>query len=254
MSFSQLIEKLAAKSDLNEAEKQELVLQSRSIEQAASLLNSMVSPGSGIVKIDNAQINTASIRNADIISATAGGGDVSIDTDGIWITNQQAAMGFEDTNGNRFNLTIYSDGTNNISIQNSLPGQGVIQEVAMTDLSNRYAEVREDETQANRLLFRVNDATTGARITIGDTIDMRSEGGTTGGRIAIGEGLLSGSAFLRIVESVSTPSAGGSDAFHMYMKGDKLIIQFDALGTAHYFYLDLTATVNQSWIYSATAP
>jgi len=42
---------------------------------------------------------------------------------------------------------------------------------------------------------------------------------------------------------------------NMYMKGDKLIIEFrDGSSAGHWFSLDLTATTNQSWVYAAAAP
>jgi hypothetical protein len=65
----------------------------------------------------------------------AGAGDVTIDGDGIWITNQQASFGFEDTGGNRFNLYIYSDGNDAIGIINSIAGKAINQTIKLTDAS-----------------------------------------------------------------------------------------------------------------------
>jgi hypothetical protein len=56
---------------------------------------------------------------------TAGAGDVTIDGDGIWITNQQAAFGFEDTNGDRFNIFLSSSATDDLDLVNST-GTGTI--------------------------------------------------------------------------------------------------------------------------------
>lgn len=60
----------------------------------------------------------------------------------------------------------------------------------------------------------------------------------------------------KMQELASTPTIGTAGAqLDAYMKADKFVIQYkDAGGTARYFYLDLTTTANQSWIYSAAAP
>lgn len=61
--------------------------------------------------------------------------------------------------------------------------------------------------------------------------------------------------YIQFIEQTVTPGTPTQDvASQLYMKGDKLIAAFNNGGTMRYFYLDLTATSNQSWIYSATAP
>jgi len=58
-----------------------------------------------------------------------------------------------------------------------------------------------------------------------------------------------------IDEQSSTPSTptAGTEA-NLYMKDDKLILQFDHSGTVKYFYLNLTAASNQQWQYTTSAP
>lgn len=50
----------------------------------------------------------------------------------------------------------------------------------------------------------------------------------------------------------SNPKAG--QEVRMYMKADKLVVQYYDGTTTKYFYLDLTATTNQQWIYTTTPP
>lgn len=50
----------------------------------------------------------------------------------------------------------------------------------------------------------------------------------------------------------SNPQAG--QEVRMYMKADKLVVQYYDGITTKYFYLDLTATTNQQWIYTLTPP
>lgn len=63
--------------------------------------------------------------SADDGSLKAGGGDVSIDGDGIWIENQQGAFGFEDTSGNRFNIYLSSNAQDSLNIINQVGGKKI---------------------------------------------------------------------------------------------------------------------------------
>lgn len=56
----------------------------------------------------------------------------------------------------------------------------------------------------------------------------------------------------RAAHQVGTTTVG--TACISYMKGDKYIIRFFDGTNDHFFSLDLTATTNQSWVYSLTAP
>ena len=56
-------------------------------------------------------------------------------------------------------------------------------------------------------------------------------------------------------EQSATPSAPTVSAeANLYVKADKLIVQFDDAGTTKYFYLDLTAATDQQWQYTISAP
>lgn len=95
------------------------------------------------------------------------GTDVTIDRGGTWITNQQAAFGFEDTNGNRFNLYLYSDGDDNLVIFNDLAGKGIRQTVTLTDDSAPTMDWREDPSNANAAQFSLALGTNGTNWTVG---------------------------------------------------------------------------------------
>lgn len=49
----------------------------------------------------------------------------------------------------------------------------------------------------------------------------------------------------------TAPTAGG--VFRIYMKADKLVIQYNDGGTVKYRYMDLTST-DATWVYTVTAP
>jgi hypothetical protein len=97
----------------------------------------------------------------------AGAGDVTIDGDGIWVTNQQAAFGFEDTNGDRFNLYIYSDGDDSIGIINSLTGKAILFSIKLTNATTPYMKWYQDPNNANVCLLQVNADNTAAQVAIG---------------------------------------------------------------------------------------
>lgn len=269
MHFSELIKKLADSSDvLSPQEKQEIYLEARNIEQSASILNAVIKPGTQTLVIDNADINHAliddaeitdatienatitgaTITNAEIDSATAGDGFITIDTNGISIDNNvQGYFSIKDAAGNRNKIFLTADGSNGAYFVNEAdPNGGIWFRIKLTTGSDGTPELRlvEDPAQSDRPYLRLTAGPQGARFALDDTakIDLRTEGSS------------GGSTFLRMLETTNTPPAGSTDAFHMYMKGDNLIIQYDAAGTPHYFYLNLTATSNQNWIYSATAP
>ena len=128
MAFSDIIKKLADEStSLTVEEKDELYIEARRMEQGVSLLNGMVVPGTSSLKVDGLTANRAQIIDAEIQSATAGGGDVSIDGDGIWIKNQQAAFGFEDLSGERFDIIVFSDGYDDLVLANKTAGPSTVQ-------------------------------------------------------------------------------------------------------------------------------
>jgi hypothetical protein len=238
MSFSTLLEKLAANSGLTPAETQSLVLEARRLEDAASLLNKIIKPGSSILVIDGLIADHAEIR-----SATAGGGDITIDETGIWMENQEADFGFRDTNGNIGNIYIASNLQNFLNFVNTIVGAGHLFTTELTNEANQIS-IQEDTSQTDRILVQIYNSTQGARLNIGTgKIDLRAEG--TGG----------GSTFMRMIETTNTPPnpSASADAYHLYMKGDKFIIQFNDGGTVRYKYLDLTGT-GVTWVHTTTAP
>lgn len=250
-SFSTLIEKLANDSSLTTVEKQELVLQAKQLEQTSSMVTSIIQPGSSVLKVDNAVINnanvdTAQINNAVIHSAVTGDGNVTLNSSGITFENGSGWLLFKDTGGNS-SIFIGSDNLDNLVSKNGVAGKSIASQITMTNSDVEMMEFDEDPGQANRTRLMLTDSANGSRLILGGEnglIDLRTEGSS------------GGSTFMRMRETTATPPIPGSaaDAYHMYMKGDKLIIQFNTGGTLHYFYLDMTATTNQSWIYSATAP
>lgn len=66
---------------------------------------------------------------------------------------------------------------------------------------------------------------------------------------------LQGSAAIMTIDEItSTPTLGtSSNQMRLYVKGDKLILQWNDAGTARYKYLTLSGT-GVAWTYSATAP
>lgn len=97
---------------------------------------------------------------------TAGGGDVTIDSQGIWTENQEAAFGFKDTSGNRGTLLVYSGGVDEIGFSNHLPGKGIIGYITLTDTS-RVATFWSEDSVANRALFQIPSGAQGVRVKIG---------------------------------------------------------------------------------------
>jgi hypothetical protein len=256
MQFSELIAKMGRGEQLDQQEQSELYTQARQMEQASSLFNSIIRPGSSIIVVDglvarNATVDTAVITDAIIQHAVAGDGHVIIGSSGIDIIEGvgSAYLTFYASDGTTRRFQLATD-TGGFQLQSVIPGESIDLFIKLTDLTTPYVRYEEDASQANRAILSVGAGANGSRMTMdGDTgagstsmIDFRTQGSA------------GGSTFMRMRETANTPPGGGADAYHMYMKGDKLIIQFNASGTAHYFYLDMTATSNQSWIYSATAP
>jgi hypothetical protein len=58
--------------------------------------------------------------------------------------------------------------------------------------------------------------------------------------------------FPEMAATPSTPTNGV--AANLYMKADKLIVQYNHGGTVRYYYLNLTAGADQSWLHTTSAP
>jgi hypothetical protein len=103
---------------------------------------------------------------------TAGAGDVTIDSTGIWISNQQAAFGFEDTNGDINNIYLYSDAGNNLGLINRIAGAGVYQTITMTDAELITLQWVESAATDNRAILSVPEGSAGAGVLIGSGISL----------------------------------------------------------------------------------
>lgn len=98
-------------------------------------------------------------------------------------------------------------------------------------------------------------ASGGGNTTIRGTLTVQSTGASSVGGSLTATGAIKTDSSLTINERSTTPSLPTSNTqIKQYVKGDKLIWWFNAGGTAHYFYIDLTATANQQVLYSATEP
>lgn len=201
----------------------------------------------------NADVLQVGIRASDG-KLLAGGGDVILDSGGIFIkNNSSAAFSLGDPTNTRNVIYILSDTSGFLQMVSGYAHGGVKLQIKLTDNSTPQIKFYEDASLPNTSILVL---TTGATLYTGDGGTRLVLNGNTGAGM---EPLIdlraqedaSGSTFMRMRETAVTPGAPSTDAYHMYMKGDKLIIQ---AGSAKYFYLDLTASTNQSWIYSATAP
>ena len=149
------------------------------------------------------------------------GSDLTIDPQGIWVENQQAAFGFEDTNGDRFNLYMYSSAADSLGLLNNLPGKYIILYIRTTDNAQYPFAFGEDGTSANTCQLTIPMGASGGNITMGTSkiwagvdgvetvfnngsydIDHRFEGATDpnllvldGGLDAIGIGVAAASGY-----------------------------------------------------------
>jgi len=177
----------------------------------------------------------------------AGGGDVTLDEFGITFENQQGSVNFKNTAGSLLDILIYSDSGNDLVLKNAA-GTGASDGGVRIDISTDTPETirawfGEDPIQDDRMVLDLQGGSQGARIEMDGLIDLRTEG------------LSGGSTFLRMRETATTPPnpSASSDAYHLYMKSDKLIIQYNDGGTVRYKYLDLTGT-GVTWVHTTSAP
>lgn len=201
----------------------------------------------------------------------AGGGNVEIDEEGIFIKNSLSSwFNFEDAQGNRGTINIAADPNNDLEFVNySTDGTmsfflGNLADplkilnmnlhefwIALRSAAgvDSYALViKEDPAVPNKTYAAFSPiGGNGTRVVLeggaGDAvIDFRTQGSS------------GGSTFMRMRETtVTPPDPNTPDAFHMYIKSDKLIIQFADGGTTRYKYLDLTGT-GVTWVHTTTAP
>lgn len=235
MTFAELLEKMAAGQPLDNAEQQELVIQARRMQETSSLFASLIRPGTKILILDGLET-----QNAVIGSATAGNGDVNIDGDGIWMENNQAAFGFETTTGERYQLHLFADSSNFLHLVSTVAGKGIVQTIKLTDLSTPTFNFKESVI-ANKVHVNASLGVQGGIMSLDNEIGMYAEG--SGG----------GATYLLINYTGTTPPTPPSSTTHIYLKGDKLIIQYDDAGTVRWKYLDLTGT-GVTWVHTTSAP
>jgi len=163
--------------------------------------------------------------------------------------------------------TMIIDTSGNLVVRNGIITSGISDSIAGT--IRAFGQVA-GSTQGGRVLLYTaedHDGTydyydieaTSATLTIhnsanqGLALSGAGNASLTGSLSAVGT-VASDSSFT-INERSDTPSIPTSNTqVKQYVKGDKLIWWFNAGGTAHYFYIDLTATADQQVIYSATEP
>ena len=173
----------------------------------------------------------------------AGGGNVRVDADGIWIANNTASLNFSNLAGYGGNTFIYVNTNDDLGIFNFGDGKAVMMVVRNTDDTDQTVSWREDSV-ANRNVLEISDGAQGGRLLITGVadIDFYTQGDS------------GGSTYMRMMETTVTPTAPGfSNAFHLYMKSDKLIIQYLDGATVRYKYLDLTGT-GVTWVHTTSAP
>lgn len=257
MNLADILGKLADGQTLSANEKQDMMLQVRRMQEAEALLTSLIQPGTKILNVDglvtrDAKIEAATITDADIVNATidqttTGKGDVSMDDQGIWVTNQQAAFGFEDTVGNRFNLYLYSSGDDYLGLINDIAGKGIEMFCKMTDLTASRLTWVQDDVQANRMKFWLQEGTQGLRAVFGQGSDVE----------LYVKGTVGGATFLRMSPTLVNPptptNTTSGVAPQIYIKGTKIVFQFEDAGTVRYKYLDLSGT-GVTWVHTTVAP
>jgi hypothetical protein len=194
-----------------------------------------------IVGVDNDTLQMG-VRASDG-KLIAGGGNVVLGADGIlFANNQQSALAFEDTVGGTETIIIYSSGSDELVLANQTGSDGI--RINTDSATHQVLEWRfiEDTGLAERALLVLTPATKGARLNVGNEIFIDGEGGS-GGQTAI--------TFYPSSVTPSTPSA--TNEASVYIKGTKLIFQYNDAGTVRYKYLDLTGT-GVTWVHTTTAP
>lgn len=251
MRFSDVIAKMVNGEPLAQEEKEIAVLEAQRMEQNSMLLSSLVKPGTKILVLDGVEVYNAAIQTADIINAriiSAEAGDVVLDEFGIFIRYGSVyGITFGDSGGGN-RIRIVSSSGDQLQLQNEL---GNIEfQVDLDDATTPTMIFGEDGTEANRTILDVPTGAKGARFALKGNIGAGSEGMFE----VRTQGSGGNSTFMRMRETTNTPpNPGNGDSYHLYIKGDKLVIQFNDGGTVRYKYLDLTGT-GVTWQHTTTAP
>jgi hypothetical protein len=236
--------------ELTSLERESLRLEAKRLEDSASLLNKMLSSGTDRLRVENLEISN---------------GDVILDRDGIYVrNNQEAGLTFENATGERRTIYLVSGLGNELAIVNVNP-DGEIQlrqAIAGQEDFPPLLRLYEDPEQAGRLLamFSAQGGDYGPRLVMGNGVDQGGWLDLQGGASSFSviklraEGTTSGSTYMNMLETSNTPpSPTANIGMNIYIKGDKLIIQFNEGGTVRYKYLDLTGT-GVTWTHTTTAP
>lgn len=245
MSFSSLLEKIALGETLTAAERQDLVLEARRAEQAVSLLNSIIKPGTQVLRVDTLEASNVTIDNGDIvmddnsITVDVGGGFIVIDTEGITLDNDVGFLRFKDSNGD-VKFGIYAKFNDALNISNDIPGKEIIINATTTDGNVLDLQLAEDAGAANRGHLNLGLSANGSKMGIGGAVVLNAEGAS---------GHWTGIA----LDLSSTPTTPDAAHVHVYLKSNKLVFQYLDGGSVRYKYLDLTGT-GVTWVATTTAP
>lgn len=255
LALSDLLVKMSKGQELTPIERQQMLLEVRAMEEVTNLVKSIISPGSRILTVDGLVT-----RNATIESATTGNGDVTLDTEGIFIkNNQEASFSFENSSGDRGTINMHSGLSNEFSLTNwnedgeiifrlNLPGDT---DPALTS----FVRIYEDPDYPDMLRVKV---VTSSANNNGVSLHLSNKDALT----LYGAEDTTGSTFIRIrgggsPGAYSTPPDPVQESTwsetNIYVKGGKLIFQYNDAGTVRYKYLDLTGT-GVTWVHTTTAP
>lgn len=152
---------------------------------------------------------------------------------------------------NRFYNANTTDGNGVVlNFDTDTTGTGATAQQFMAQIATEYT-THDHPTRTAKILFRpmANGSFMNPAMGISAGVVIGSPSGGYPGA-----GALSLDAHLNLDEMSSTPSSPASGAScNLYMKADKLIIQYNQSGTVRYKYLDLTGT-GVTWQHSTTAP
>ena len=192
---------------------------------------------------------------------TAGDGDVTLDGNGLTIAagagSSSGPNEIKFTAGASQLLTLYcvEDSTSHVEAGLLLQGKDSTTSPAILGLTAVNHDVTtsvnlELDTDQDRIQMVAATVVALADGRVRDTLRVGSAAADADGTLQI-----SGTAAaITLDEATSTPTApGAADRCRLYMKADKLIVQYYDAGTVRYYYLDLTGGVG-TWAHTTSAP
>lgn len=229
MSFSELMEKMGSGVPLTVAEQQTLLMEARRMEEVASLITSMIRPGTSNLEINELTVNNIHVNNdtmlldQDGISTKAEGqetndnaykfiddvGDTVGGTYGYFADADQLDFVALHTNGKRYY------GYANLSSFNSFARAGLF----------ANSPINANPTA----MFAVHQS---------DTYSWADWNGTD---------------FQLLHPATVPPATISAGNVYVYVKDSKYIIAYNDAGTARYKYLDLAGT-GVTWVHTTVAP